>query len=45
MLVAPGPAAEPGPFHHACYEAAVEAGAPATADGNGEQPEGVARPG
>ena len=43
MVVAPGPAAQPGSFYHACYQAAEQAGAPATADGNGEQAEGVAR--
>jgi choline dehydrogenase len=43
MLVAPGPAAKPGSFYHACYQAAEQAGAPATADGNGEHTEGVAR--
>ncbi len=43
MVVAPGPAAQPGSFYHACYQAAEQAGALATADGNGEQAEGVAR--
>lgn len=43
MVVAPGPAAKPGSFYHACYGAAVQAGAPLTADGNGEHTEGVAR--
>ncbi|SEM19826.1 GMC family oxidoreductase [Streptacidiphilus jiangxiensis] len=42
MVVAPAPTAKPGSFHHACYQAAVEAGSPATADGNGEQAEGIA---
>lgn len=40
MQVAPGPAAQPGSFYHACYQAAEQTGAPATADGNGEQVEG-----
>src|SRR5579859_6087268 len=43
MLVAPGPEAEAGSFYHACYHAAEDSGAPITADGNGEQAEGVAR--
>ncbi|MER5942622.1 GMC family oxidoreductase N-terminal domain-containing protein [Streptomyces sp. NPDC001928] len=42
MLVTPAPPAEPGSFYRACYDAAVETGAPATPDGNGEQVEGVA---
>ncbi|WP_194916975.1 GMC family oxidoreductase [Catenulispora rubra] len=43
MIVAPGPAAEPGSFYDACYEAAAQAGVPRSADGNGEHAEGVAR--
>ena len=43
MVVAPGPAAKPDSFYHACYEAAVQAGATLTADGNGEHTEGVSR--
>ena len=43
MLVAPGPAAQPGSFYHACYRAAEEVGVPVTPDGNGEHVEGVAR--
>ncbi|MGW6504970.1 GMC family oxidoreductase [Nonomuraea angiospora] len=43
MVVAAGPPAAPGSFYHACYQAAEEAGAARTADGNGERVEGVAR--
>jgi choline dehydrogenase len=43
MVVAPGPAAKPGSFYHACYEAAGQSGAPLTEDGNGEHAEGAAR--
>ena len=43
MVVTPPAPAQPGSFYHACYQAAEETGIPVSADGNGEQREGVAR--